>query len=67
MITAALRQRDSINSAPPHHRANQNIGWVMADNNFEKKNIESVPIYIGVIRNILIADQEQPVGKYRFG
>ena len=39
MANAALRHRAMASSAPPHHSANQNIGWVMADNTFETKNI----------------------------
>ncbi len=40
--TAARRQvaqKVSNKSAPPHHKANQNSGWVMADNSLERVNM----------------------------
>jgi hypothetical protein len=43
MRTAARRQgadKLSMPSATPHHTANQNMGWVMADINFETTNMQ---------------------------
>jgi hypothetical protein len=41
MITAGLRRRFRISSASIHHKASQNIGCVMADNNLDMRNIRS--------------------------
>jgi hypothetical protein len=41
MITAGLRKRVRISSASAHHSASQNMGWVTAESNLEKRNIWS--------------------------
>ena len=40
------QQRARISSASAHHSASQNMGWVMADSSFEKRNIWSALVVL---------------------
>ena len=46
-MTASLRQRVRISKATPQYKASQNMGWVMADSNFEKINIRVFLVFVG--------------------